>query len=114
MRFNTFFLDSEHERYQHGWFPERELGLKEEVKQKVISSLGNVSRARKDAAILKAELLAQQQAEQKKKKNASVSLWDYLETQTEKLTLFHQFSYHPDLNKVRLEFERYFTLKYSH
>merc|ERR1719427_2167385 len=25
MRFNTFFLDSEHERYQHGWFPDSEI-----------------------------------------------------------------------------------------
>ncbi|XP_047135249.1 myotubularin-related protein 13 isoform X1 [Hydra vulgaris] len=103
MRFNTFFLDSEHERYQHGWFPDSDVRLNEEHTQKLISSLGNVSRARKDAAILKAELLAEQQAEQKKKKNASMSLWDYLDIQSEKLTLFHQFSYHPELSKGVLQ-----------
>lgn len=105
MRFNTFFLDSEHERYQHGWFPDSE--QKPTEKNSVVKlppTKANLGRSKRDA-ILKAEQLAQQQREQKQKKSKSVSLWDYLELQSTKLTLFQSFSYHPNLQKVSKYFQ---------
>lgn len=107
MRFNTFFLDSEHERYQHGWFPDCE-APKEDIKAKTADLQNkakqgalNFPRQKKDGS-LKAEQLAQQHQEQKKKKSTSVSLWDHLKMQAARVTLFQSFSYHPDLNKVCL------------
>lgn len=104
MRFNTFFLDSEHERYQHGWFPDCE-APKEDIKAKTADLQNkakqgalNFPRQKKDGS-LKAEQLAQQHQEQKKKKSTSVSLWDHLKMQAARVTLFQSFSYHPDLNK---------------
>lgn len=105
MRFNTFFLDSEHERYQHGWFPDSEQKPKEKNSVvKLPPTKANLGRSKRDA-ILKAEQLAQQQREQKQKKSKSVSLWDYLELQSTKLTLFQSFSYHPNLQKVSKYFQ---------
>ena len=114
MRFNTFFLDSEHERYQHGWFPDSEgnpntssPGTKKA--DTVVSGGGsslkaktsNVGRNKKDAN-LRAEQLAQQQREQKKKKSKSVSLWDYVDNQAEKYTIFQSFSFHKKITKVNV------------
>jgi len=59
----------------------------------------NLVRNKKDAA-LRAQQLADQQREQKKKKSSSVSLWDYLDTQSNKYTIFQSFTYHPNLHKV--------------
>jgi len=62
----------------------------------------NLGKHKKDSS-LKAEQLAQQQKEQKAKKSSSVSLWDYLELQLSKFTLFQSFSYHPNLQKGVLQ-----------
>lgn len=98
MRFNTFFLDSEHERYQHGWFPDSE--DHNTSKQNTDGSLRKAAgmvRNKKDTN-LRAEQLAQQQMEQKKKKSTSVSLWDYLDSQAKKFTLFQSFAYHSQVH----------------
>lgn len=105
MRFNTFFLDSEHERYQHGWFPDSEQKQHSSSSSPIKVDSGslkaktNLVRNKKDAA-LRAQQLADQQREQKKKKSSSVSLWDYLDTQSNKYTIFQSFTYHPNLHKV--------------
>jgi len=62
----------------------------------------NLVRNKKEAN-LRAEQLAQQQAEQKQKKSSSVSLWDYLDIQGNKYTLFQSFLYHPHLHKGILQ-----------
>ena len=114
MRFNTFFLDSEHERYQHGWFPDSESNpgaspnktntSANNAGSVVKSKTNNVVRNKKDSSTIRAEQLAQQQLEQKKKKSTSVSLWDYVDSQAEKYTIFQSFSFHPKLNKVHYQF----------
>lgn len=97
MRFNTFFLDSEHERYQHGWFPDSEIVRNPlSFENKASSTKSNSGRQNN----IKAEQFAQQQLEQQKKKSTSVSLWDYLEDQSRKFTLFNSFTYHPNISKV--------------
>ena len=103
MRFNTFFLDSEHERYQNGWFPDSEKVNPITVKSDTsVKGKTNLVRNKKEAN-LRAEQLAQQQAEQKQKKSSSVSLWDYLDIQGNKYTLFQSFLYHPNLHKVSIK-----------
>ena len=111
MRFNTFFLDSEHERYQHGWFPDSDPNSSSPATKKADTTAkggsgnslkaktSNVGRNKKDTNI-RAEQLAQQQREQKKKKSTSVSLWDYVDNQAEKYTIFQSFSFHANITKV--------------
>lgn len=109
MRFNTFFLDSEHERYQHGWFPDSELP------RDPSASMRSMNNGAAKGPNMKAEMLIQQQLEQQKKKLTSVSLWDHLDTQSKKFTLFNSFTYHPNLSKVSwMEFEFRLSFLFYH
>eukprot|EP00794_Sanderia_malayensis_P018071 gene18071-19880_t len=74
MRFNTFLLESDYERSMQGWFSDK----------------GDKGAGHSEQKVATANPIGQ-------------SVWDYIDQQMTRSTIFHNFKYHPSFNKGALQ-----------